>query len=78
MVTAFAAPKAAEKFLYNVSWRWGFGCFCIILPFVAAPLYSLFKWNLHKAKKRGILIKEPSGRTFFENVKWGILEFDGE
>ncbi|KAL0944886.1 MFS siderophore iron [Colletotrichum truncatum] len=76
IITAFAGPKAAEGFLEKVSWRWGFGCFSIILPVVAAPLYSVLKWNIHKAKKRGVLIREPSGRTFVQNIWWGILEFD--
>lgn len=78
MVTAFAGPKAAEAFLYHVNWRWGFGTFCIILPAVATPLYLLFRWNLAKARKTGVLVKEPSGRTFAQNIKWGLIEFDGE
>ncbi|RMJ16966.1 hypothetical protein CDV36_003375 [Fusarium kuroshium] len=76
MVTAFAAPKAAEKFLENVDWRWGFGCFSIVLPFVGAPMYCLLKWHLHKAKKAGLLVREDSGRTWPEAIVWGVMEFD--
>ncbi|KAF9880117.1 MFS siderophore iron [Colletotrichum karsti] len=76
IITAFAGPKAAESFLEKINWRWGFGCFSIILPVVAAPLYGVLKWNIHKAKKRGVLIREPSGRTFAQNIWWGLLEFD--
>ncbi|KAJ3962617.1 hypothetical protein N0V92_000686 [Colletotrichum tropicale] len=56
IITAFAGPKSAEGFLDNVNWRWGFGCFSIVLPVVAAPLYGILKWNIHKAKKRGVLV----------------------
>ncbi|OHF01167.1 MFS siderochrome iron transporter MirB [Colletotrichum orchidophilum] len=76
IITAFAGPKAAEGFLNNVSWRWGFGCFSIVLPVVAVPMYSILKWNIHKAKKRGTLVREPSGRSFAQNVWWGLIEFD--
>lgn len=78
MVTAFAGPKAAEEFLYHVNWRWGFGCFCIILPVVATPMYLMFRWNLRKAMKKGLIVKEDSGRTLIEQIKWGIVEFDGK
>ncbi|KAL2882886.1 hypothetical protein SGCOL_001576 [Colletotrichum sp. CLE4] len=76
IITAFAGPKAAEGFLNNVSWRWGFGCFSIVLPVVAVPMYSILKWNIHKAKKRGTLVREPSGRSFVQNVWWSLIEFD--
>ncbi|KAF5505049.1 Siderophore iron transporter mirB [Colletotrichum siamense] len=76
IITAFAGPKSAEGFLDNVNWRWGFGCFSIVLPVVAAPLYGILKWNIHKAKKRGVLVREPSGRSFLQNVWWALVEFD--
>ncbi|KAM0559939.1 hypothetical protein ACHAPJ_003890 [Fusarium lateritium] len=77
MITAFAGPKSAEAFLRNDrQWRWGFGTFSIVLPVVALPLYALLKYNLGKAKKQGLLVREPSGRTFLENIKWGLVEFD--
>ncbi|KAF3809830.1 Siderophore iron transporter mirB [Colletotrichum gloeosporioides] len=76
IITAFAGPKSAEGFLDNVNWRWGFGCFSIVLPVVAAPLYGILKWNIHKAKKRGVLVREPSGRSFLQNIWWALVEFD--
>ncbi|KAF4835124.1 Siderophore iron transporter mirB [Colletotrichum tropicale] len=76
IITAFAGPKSAEGFLDNVDWRWGFGCFSIVLPIVAAPLYGILKWNIHKAKKRGVLVREPSGRSFLQNIWWALVEFD--
>ncbi|KAL4898378.1 major facilitator superfamily domain-containing protein [Aspergillus ambiguus] len=76
IITAFAGPKASDDFYYNVNWRWGFGCFAIIFPVVAAPLYFLLRFNLRKAEKSGILVKESSGRTFLENVWYYTKEFD--
>ena len=77
MITAFAGSKASDDFYYNISWRWGFGCFAIILPFVAAPLFVVLKLNLEKAQKRGLLIRERSGRTLLQNIWYYTLEFDG-
>ncbi|KPM40487.1 Siderophore iron transporter mirB [Neonectria ditissima] len=76
MITAFAGSKAAEGFLLNVSWRWGFGCFAIIIPFVTIPLFLLLKINLRKAEKRGLLVRESTGRTFLQSVKHVLVQFD--
>lgn len=78
MITAFAGPKAAESFYEDISWRWGYGCFAIILPFVAAPLFFILKLNLRKAKQDGLLQSEEKERTFIEKVWYYIQEFDGK
>ncbi|KIY02720.1 uncharacterized protein Z520_01185 [Fonsecaea multimorphosa CBS 102226] len=76
MITAFAGPKASDDFYYHISWRWGFGTFAIILPFVAAPLYVILKLNLRKAAKQGLLVRESSGRTLSQNIWHYVQEFD--
>lgn len=78
IITAFAGPKASDDFYSNISWRWGFGTFAIILPFVAAPLFIILKLNLRKAANRGILIREKSGRTMLQSIWHYTQEFDGE
>lgn len=78
MITAFAGPKAAEGFYENISWRWGFGCFAIILPFVAAPLFFILKFNLRKAQRDGLLVPEEKPRSFLQKVWYYLQEFDGE
>lgn len=78
IITAFAGPKAAEEFYMNVSWRWGFGCFAIILPFVAAPLCIILKLNLRKAKHEGVLVREKSGRNLAQSIIFHVREFDGK
>jgi MFS family permease len=78
IITAFAGPNVSDKFYYNLSWRWGFGCFAIILPFVAAPLFIILKLHLRKAENRGLLIRERSGRTLLKNIWHYTQEFDGK
>lgn len=78
MITAFAGAKASEEFYNNVSWRWGFGCFAIIFPIVASPLFFLLKFNLRKAHKQGILANEKSDRTLLQGIWYYVLQFDGE
>lgn len=76
IITAFAGPKVGENLYYNISWRWGFGCFAIIFPVVAAPLYFVLKVNLRKAKKNGLVSEESSGRSLLQNIWFYTLEFD--
>lgn len=78
MISAFAGPKAAESFYEKINWRWGFGCFAIILPFVAAPLFIILKLNLRKAKREGVLAREPTNRTLLQSVIFYLREFDGQ
>lgn len=77
MITAFAGSKASEGFYENISWRWGFGCFSIILPVVAFPLFVILKLNLRKAKRQGILARERSGRTLWQSIWHYSIECDG-
>ncbi|RMD41086.1 hypothetical protein DV735_g4059, partial [Chaetothyriales sp. CBS 134920] len=76
IITAFAGPKASDEFYNNLNWRWGFGTFAIILPFVATPLFVIFKINLHKAGKRGILPPRTSNRTLAQGIVHYADEFD--
>lgn len=76
MITAFAGPKASEGFYDNISWRWGFGAFSIILPFVAAPLFTILKLNLRKAEKEGVLVRRRTDRTVVQSILHYTMEFD--
>jgi MFS family permease len=78
MITAFAGSKAAEGFLLNVSWRWGFGAFAIILPVVGCAVFGVLRHAQAKALKTGLLVQEKSGRTIYEKIKWGVLQLDGK
>ncbi|EPE04148.1 mfs siderophore iron transporter [Ophiostoma piceae UAMH 11346] len=76
IITAFAGPKVSDDYYNNISWRWGFGTFAIILPIVALPLFLILKANLRKAKKQGLLIRDRSGRTLPQNIWHYAVEFD--
>lgn len=78
IITAFAGAKASEDFYYKISWRWGFGCFAIILPFVAAPLFFVLKYNLKKAEKKGIPTRRESGRTIWQSIWFYLIDFDSK
>lgn len=78
IITAFAGPKVADEFYYRVSWRWGLGCWAIIFPIVAAPLYIMLKTNLRKAEREGHRIQEKSDRTLLQSVWYWIIQFDCE
>ncbi|KAJ5623819.1 hypothetical protein N7510_000128 [Penicillium lagena] len=76
IITAFAGAKASERFYYQISWRWAFGCFAIIFPIVAAPLYFVLKFNVRKARKDGVLVRKQSGRTILQSLWYYAMEFD--
>lgn len=77
IITAFAGPKAAENF-YDSNWRWAYGCWAIVLPVVALPLWWTLWSNKRKATKNGLLVKKPSGRTWLQSTWFYIVEFDCE
>lgn len=76
--TAFTGPLAAESFIKTASWRWAYGVFAIVMPFVFIPLAVIFKFYQRKAESMYIYGREPSGRTVLESVVHYFHEFDGE
>ncbi|KAK5325022.1 hypothetical protein LTR93_004497 [Exophiala xenobiotica] len=77
VITAFAGSRAAAAFYNNVSWQWGIGCWAIVFPCVALPLYGMLKWNLRKAEKKGIITRsQKSDRTWSQQIWYIIKEFD--
>lgn len=76
IITAFAGSSAAQHF-YESNWRWGYGCFAIVLPVVALPMFGLLQYNRHKAKKKGLLRKkDKSNRTLVQSIIFYVIEFD--
>jgi MFS family permease len=78
IATTFAGPSAAESFLEHSTWQWAFGCFAILTPVVAAPVFIILWTNAQKAKKLGVLTKTASGRSPLQSVWHYLIEFDGE
>lgn len=78
IVTTFIGPRAASSFERTSGWRWAFGSFSIITPFIAAPIVAVLYANQRKAYKSGLLKKERSERTLFKSVNYYFWEFDGK
>mmetsp|Transcript_6472 Transcript_6472/g.8122 ORF Transcript_6472/g.8122 Transcript_6472/m.8122 type:complete len:464 (-) Transcript_6472:222-1613(-) len=74
--TAFTGPLAAESFLKMATWRWAYGAFAIIMPFVFVPLAVVFKFYQMKAAKMGLFKNDESGRTTLQSIVHYFHEFD--
>lgn len=74
--TAFTGPLAAQSFLKITSWRWAYGTFAIIMPFIFLPLAFVFKYYQIKADKAGLIKKGASGRTAIQSIIHYIHQFD--
>lgn len=74
--TAFTAPLAVTSFLETSGWRWSFGVFAIVQPFVFLPLAFTFKYFERKAAKLCIYKKESSGRNIGQSILHYFHEFD--
>ncbi|RDA85686.1 hypothetical protein CP532_4642 [Ophiocordyceps camponoti-leonardi (nom. inval.)] len=59
IITAWISGPIATSALAGFGWRWAFGIFAIITPFVSLPLIILFAFNLRKAKKLGLMPTPP-------------------
>ncbi|RAL08046.1 MFS general substrate transporter [Aspergillus homomorphus CBS 101889] len=73
---AFTGSLAANSFVKTSGWRWAYGAFAIVQPFVFAPLIYIFKHYERKAYKQGLLTRVPSGRTTMQSIIHYIHEFD--
>ncbi|KAJ5817517.1 Major facilitator superfamily domain general substrate transporter [Penicillium robsamsonii] len=74
--TAFTGGLAANSIYAKFGWRWGYGIFCIVMPFTFLPLAMVFKYFEKKAEKKGIFRRQPSGRTVGQSIIHYIHEFD--
>lgn len=78
IITAYAGSAASQHF-YETNWRWAYGCFAIVLPVVALPMFGLLQYNRYKAKKKGLLRKkEASGRSLMQSIIFYTIEFDSK
>ncbi|KAI9753681.1 MAG: hypothetical protein M4579_005033, partial [Chaenotheca gracillima] len=76
IANTFAGPAAAQAFYLHSGWRWAFGAFSIIIPVICSPVAIIFLRGRRKAEKMGYLRRDASGRTFFESVKFYLVQFD--
>lgn len=76
IITTWVGGPLATTFLDRSGFRWGFGVFSIVTPIITMPLFGLFMWNQHKARKKGLLPERNSGRTFLQSLEHYCIEFD--
>ncbi|RPA75052.1 siderophore iron transporter [Ascobolus immersus RN42] len=76
IATAWIGGPLAASFLKTTGFRWAFGIWSIVTPVVTLPLFFLFWHNYQKAKKAGLIVHTPSGRTTMQSLKHYLIEFD--
>ena len=72
----FAGPKLGETFLRYSTWRWGYGSFAIITPFMCIPFWAIFWLMTRKAERNGVIERAKSGRTAVQSIMHWCIEFD--
>ncbi|KAJ4298920.1 hypothetical protein N0V90_004163 [Kalmusia sp. IMI 367209] len=72
----FAGPELGQKFLEKSTWRWGYGAFAIITPFMCIPFWTIFLVMSRRAKQKGVIVREKSGRTLQQSIRHWCIEFD--
>lgn len=78
IVTTFIGPPAAQSFIDTSGWRWGYGSFTIITPFIVIPIMYIIWKNQHEALNAGLISKRAaSGRSVLQSIEYYFWEFDG-
>ncbi|KAF2021260.1 siderophore iron transporter mirB [Aaosphaeria arxii CBS 175.79] len=72
----FAGPELGQRFLDNSTWKWGYGAFAIITPFMCILFWSIFYLMSRRAKTLKVIVRQPSGRTILKSIKHWCIEFD--
>lgn len=77
LATVWIGPQLAEAILANLSWRWGYGIWAVVLPLAFMPLALALFINQRKAAKRGILPESPfAGQSSSEIARTLWYELD--
>ena len=78
LITTWVYGLAVERMTAKggIGFKWGFGIFAIVTPFVIAPLIAMLWINQSKAKKQGLISPNPSRGSFGQTVMYYLKEFD--
>ena len=77
LITVWIGSVIGNDILETTTWRWGYGMWCIILPFTFLPLALTLFLNNRRAKKLGFA--EPpqwAGLSFSKTMKNLCFELD--
>ncbi|RYN19322.1 Siderophore iron transporter [Alternaria arborescens] len=76
--TTWAGPEVGQAIYTNISWRWGYGIWAIILPVCFIPLAVSLWMNQRRAKNLGFDVPSPFyGRNMFQVLKNIWFDLDG-
>jgi MFS family permease len=77
LVNVWIGPALAEAILRNLTWRWGYGMWAVILPISFLPLGVSLYLNQRKAAQRGLLPPSPfEGKNRWQTFKSIWVEMD--
>jgi MFS family permease len=77
LLNVWIGPPIASSILKNLSWRWGYGIWAIVLPVAYLPLALALSLNQRKASKMGILPPSPFvGKDWVYTLKSLWFEMD--
>lgn len=79
LITTWVYGPALDSVLAKggIGWRWIVGIFCILAPFVCAPLIVMFFMNEAKARRQGLLPARTDRGTFGQKkLSYYLKEFD--
>jgi MFS family permease len=75
IITAYAGPAM----FYDSNWRWAFGAFAIILPFVGIPMFAFLQHQKRRAARAGHLEADTHAeRSWTAATIHYIVAFDSE
>lgn len=77
LITTFAGPSIAQVAYNNLGFRGTFTLFAVLTPLLAAPFCSMLFINQIKAKRIGVLSKDPIRRSWRASFLHYAKEFDG-
>ncbi|KAK4898652.1 hypothetical protein LTR27_003824 [Elasticomyces elasticus] len=77
LVNVWVGPPLADAILHNLSWRWGYAVWAVVLPIAFLPLGLTLFINQRRAAQRGLLPCSPfEGKTRWEVAKSLWYELD--
>ncbi|KAK0273412.1 hypothetical protein LTR35_001871 [Friedmanniomyces endolithicus] len=77
LVNVWIGPPLADAILRNLTWRWGYAIWAVVLPVAFLPLALTLLINQRKAAKLGLLPPSPfEGKSHWEIAKTLWFELD--